>query len=88
MMPLRTALLAFFAISAAPALADDVETEARDYLTGHGFETIEMSRDSGMLTAIATGKGKRIEVRYNAATGEILSQEMTMLSDERTPDES
>lgn len=87
-MPLRSALLALFALSAAPAIADDVEAEARDYLTGHGFETIEMSHDSGMLTAIATGKGKRIEIRYNATTGEILSQEMTMVSDEHAPDES
>ena len=82
----RTALLALFALSAAPAMASDVETEARDYLTDHGFETIKMTRDSGLLTATATGKGKRIEIRYNAATGEILSQEMTMLSE--TPDES
>ena len=87
-MLLRPALLALFALSAAPALAEDVETEARDYLSGHGFETIEMTRDSGMLTAVATGKGKRIEIRYNATTGEILSQEMTMLSDTRRADES
>lgn len=76
----RTTLPALFVLFAAPALAEDVEAQARDYLTDHGFETIEMTHDSGMLTAIATGKGKRIEVRYNAATGEILSQEMTMLS--------
>jgi len=60
-------------------LAQDLEQTVTAFLAEHGFSDIELVRHSGTLTASAEGEGRVIEIVYNAATGEIISQELSML---------
>ncbi len=79
-----TAALAF---AASAVYADTIAEQVISQLQAEGYERIEISSSSSRVEVEAIRDGMKLEVTYDAVTGEILEQEVRPVndSDDTTP---
>lgn len=65
---------ALFALVAGGAVAQSIESQVRQQLRAQGFHAIEVERDDGQIEVDARRGGLRIELKYDARTGRLISQ--------------
>mgnify|MGYP003676580315 CR=1 FL=1 len=75
-------------LSASIAQAQTIAEQVRTQLTSQGYDTIEIKEGRGQIRVEATRGGQKLEVVYDAATGEILSQEVSALDGSSSRDSS
>lgn len=67
-------VLLIVCLVSAPALADPVEDRIRAQLTAQGYEDIEITRKDGKLVVQSHRDKLIMEIDYDAATGEVVSE--------------
>ena len=83
-----SALVLGLSASIAQAQAQTIAEQVRTQLTAQGYDTIEIKERRGQVRVEATRGGRKLEVVYDAATGEILSQEVSALDGSSSRDSS
>ena len=75
-MKLKTAIFSIAVVTASVANAQSSADSVRAQLTEMGYSNIEIQRSGTTYTVEAYRDGQKRELRYNAETGEILSDRM------------
>lgn len=65
---------ALFALVAGGATAQTIESEVRQQLRAQGFHSIQTERDDGRIEVDARRGGLKVELKYDARTGRLISQ--------------
>jgi len=86
---LKSSIL-FFGLAANMAHAESIADQVIAQLTEQGYQRIEIYNGTKEVRVEATKDGRVLEVVYDATTGEILSQEVSLAGqkDDRSDDDS
>ncbi|MDO5604605.1 MAG: PepSY domain-containing protein, partial [Paracoccus sp. (in: a-proteobacteria)] len=68
------AIAAVFALAAGGAMAQSAERQIRDQLRAQGFTNIQIERDDGKIEVEARRGNQKIELKYDARTGRVISR--------------
>ncbi|MDO5646606.1 PepSY domain-containing protein [Paracoccus sp. (in: a-proteobacteria)] len=69
-------IAAVFAVMAGGAIAQSAESHIRQQLRAQGFSQIEIERDDGKIEVEARRGNQKIELKYDARTGRLISQDI------------
>ena len=76
---LGIAALVLTLATAAQAQSKSAERQIRDQLRAQGFSQIEIERDDGKIEVEARRAGQKIELKYDARTGRLISQKVSRM---------